>query len=144
MPSRDLSEYLAFLLASAQRNMRIGLSQSIGSEEFSEEQWRILYVLSDKQGHPMGELAERVLMNGPAMSKNMDKLVSRGMVFRAVDTQDSRRVLAYITDVGLHALERLRKRVDSHHGSIEEALGPRKTKQLKRLLETFIEETRLD
>lgn len=144
MPPRDLSEYLAFLLASAQRNMRIGLSQSIGSEEFSEEQWRILYVLSDKQGHPMGELAERVLMNGPAMSKNMDKLVSRGMVFRAVDTQDSRRVLAYITDVGLHALEPLRKRVDSHHGSIEEALGPRKTKQLKRLLETFIEETRLD
>lgn len=144
MPPRDLSEYLAFLLASAQRNMRIGLSQTIGSEEFSEEQWRILYVLSDKQGHPMGELAERVLMNGPAMSKNMDKLVSRGMVFRAVDTQDSRRVLAYITDVGLHALERLRKRVDLHHGSIEEALGPRKTKQLKRLLETFIEETRLD
>ncbi len=144
MPSRDLSEYLAFLLASAQRNMRIGLSQSIGSEDFSEEQWRILYVLSDKQGHPMGELAERVLMNGPAMSKNMDKLVSRGMVFRAVDTQDSRKVLAYITDLGLRSLERLRKRVDSHHGSIEEALGPRKTKQLKKLLETFIEETRRD
>ncbi len=144
MPSRDLSEYLAFLLASAQRNMRIGLSQSIGSEDFSEEQWRILYVLSDKQGHPMGEWAERVLMNGPAMSKNMDKLVSRGMVFRAVDTQDSRKVLAYITDLGLRSLERLRKRVDSHHGSIEEALGPRKTKQLKKLLETFIEETRRD
>jgi DNA-binding MarR family transcriptional regulator len=124
--------------------MRIGLSQSIGSEDFSEEQWRILYVLSDKQGHPMGELAERVLMNGPAMSKNMDKLVSRGMVFRAVDTQDSRKVLAYITDLGLRSLERLRKRVDSHHGSIEEALGPRKTKQLKKLLETFIEETRRD
>ena len=36
---------------------------------------------------------------------------------------------------------RLKKSVDSHHGEVEEALGQRKTAQLKRLLEAFIEES---
>jgi MarR family transcriptional regulator, organic hydroperoxide resistance regulator len=37
---------------------------------------------------------------------------------------------------------RLKQRVDAHHDSLEEALGPRKTTQLKRLLESFIAESR--
>ena len=36
---------------------------------------------------------------------------------------------------------RLKKSVDSHHGEVEEALGQRKTAQLKRLLEEFFEES---
>ena len=47
MAEQDLSQYLAFLLASANRQMRIGLGQSIGDEAFNEEHWRILQVLSD-------------------------------------------------------------------------------------------------
>jgi MarR family transcriptional regulator, organic hydroperoxide resistance regulator len=138
MAEQDLSQYLAFLLASANRQMRIGLGQSIGDEAFNEEHWRILQVLSDEEGRSMGELAERVLLNGPALTKNIDKLVSRGVVQRAADPGDNRRVLVYISDLGLETVARLKRRVDAHHESIEEVLGPRKTSQLKRLLENFI------
>lgn len=139
MPEQDLSQYLAFLLASAHRQMRIGLSNSIDDGDFTEEHWRILHVVSDEQGHAMGDLAEQVLMNGPALTKNVDKLVSRGLVQRAADASDSRKVLVYISDRGLKAVARLKQRVDAHHDSIEEALGARKTMQLKKLLESFIE-----
>jgi DNA-binding MarR family transcriptional regulator len=142
MPERELSDYLAFLLASAHRQMRLGLSQSIGDDEFTEEHWRILHVLSDEQGRSMGELADRVLLNGPALTKNIDKLVSRGVVQRAADAQDNRKVLVFISDLGLDVVARLKDRVDAHHSSIEEALGPRRTSQLKRLLESFIAESR--
>jgi MarR family transcriptional regulator, organic hydroperoxide resistance regulator len=146
MPSRDLSDYLAFLLASAHRQMRQGLSESIsqaaGDEEFTEEHWRILHVLADEQGRSMGELAERVLLNGPALTKNIDKLVSRGVVQRAADAADSRKVLVFISDLGLDVVARLAKGVDAHHNSIEEALGPKRTQQLKRLLESLIAESR--
>ena len=142
MPERELSDYLAFLLASAHRQMRIGLSQSIGDDEFTEEHWRILHVLSDEQGRSMGELAEQVLLNGPALTKNIDKLVSRGVVQRAADAQDNRKVLVFISDLGLEVVARLKDRVDAHHSSIEEALGARRTLQLKRLLESFIAESR--
>jgi MarR family transcriptional regulator, organic hydroperoxide resistance regulator len=142
MPDQDLSEYLSFLLASAHRQMRLGMSQSIGDEELTEEHWRILHVLSDEQGRSMGELAELVLLNGPALTKNVDKLVSRGLVQRAADSSDNRKVLVYISDLGLEVLARIKERVDAHHSSIEETLGPRKVNQLKRLLESFIEGSR--
>ena len=142
MPGQDISQYLAYLLASAHRRMRLGLVNSIGGDEFSEEHWRILQVLSDEQGRSMGELAELVLLNGPALTKNIDKLVSRGVVQRAADAQDNRKVLVAISDLGLDTVARLTERVDAHHDSVEEALGPRRTAQLKRLLEQFIEEVR--
>ena len=138
MPEQDISQYLSLLLARANRQMRIGLTQSIGDEEFTEEHWRILQVLSDEQGRSMGELAERVFMNGPALTKNIDKLVSRGVVQRAPDGTDNRRVLVFISDVGLDTVARLKELVDAHHENLEMALGPRKTSQLKRLLESFI------
>lgn len=142
MPAQDLTQYLSFLLASANRHMRIGFANSVDGVEFSEEHWRILQVLSDEQGRSMGELAERVLMNGPALTKNIDKLVSRGLVQRAADAVDSRKVLVFIGDRGLKAVARLKRRVDAHHVSVEEALGARKATQLKRLLETLIEQSR--
>lgn len=121
--------------------MRIGLGNCIRDEEFTEEHWRILHVLSDEQGRSMGELAELVLLNGPALTKNMDKLVSRGVVQRAADEFDNRKVLVFISDLGLEVVERLSEHIDTHHRSLEDALGPRKTQQLKRLLESFIEES---
>jgi MarR family transcriptional regulator, organic hydroperoxide resistance regulator len=141
MPDKDISNYLAYLLASANRRMRIGLAQSIADEEVNEEHWRILQVLSNEQGRSMGDLAEAVLLNHPALTKNIDKLVSKGLVQRAADARDSRKVLVYISDLGLETISRLKKSVDAHHDGIEEALGSRKTTQLKRLLENFIEES---
>ncbi len=141
MPDQDLSEYLAYLLASANRRMHIGLAQSIAAEEVTEEQWRILQVLSDELGLSMGELAERVLMNHPALTKNIDRLVSRNLVQRAADALDNRKVLVYISDLGLEVVSRLKISVDAHHGALEEAMGPRKVEQLKRLLKQFIEES---
>lgn len=141
MPDQDISEYLAYLLASANRQMRLGLGRLTATEDVTEEQWRILQVLSDEQGRSMGELAERVLMNHPALTKNIDKLVSRGLVQRAADTVDSRRVLVYISDLGLEVVARLKMSVDAHHGAVEDALGPRKTEQLKKLLKAFIDES---
>lgn len=141
MPDQDLSEYLAFLLASANRRMHIGLAQSIAAEEVTEEQWRILQVLSDEQGRSMGGLAELVLMNHPALTKNIDRLVSRNLVQRAADAQDNRKVLVYISDLGLEVVSRLKISVDAHHGALEDAMGVRKVEQLKKLLKQFIEES---
>ena len=142
MAEQDISQYVAFLLSSAHRHMRIGLAQSIGDEQFNEEHRRILRVLSDEQGRSMGEVAERVLSNGPALTKNIDKLVSRGVVQRAAVRGDNRRVLVNISELDLETVARLKQRVDAYREIIEVALGPRKTNQLKRLLESFIAESK--
>jgi DNA-binding MarR family transcriptional regulator len=138
MPETDISQYLAYLLASANKRMHHGMSHSVAAEEVTEEHWRILHVLSDEKGQSMGELAERVLLNNSALTKNVDKLVSRALVMRAADTADCRRVLVYISDLGLETVARLKINVDAHHVNITGMLGARKTEQLKRLLEKFI------
>ncbi len=140
-PGQDISEYLAYLLASANRRMHLGLAQSIAAEDVSAEQWRVLQVLADEQGRSMGDLAERVLMNHPALTKNIDRLVSRSLVQRAADASDSRKVLVYISDLGLDLVSRLKVNVDAHHGAVEGAMGPRKVEQLKKLLRQFIDES---
>jgi DNA-binding MarR family transcriptional regulator len=137
----ELSEYLGYLVAGANRQMRSSISQCTAEEGLTEEHWRILFVLSDEQGHSMGQLAEAVLLNHPALTKNIDKLVSRALVQRAPDADDSRRVLVFISDLGLEMWGRLSKQVDALHKGVDEALGPRKAAQLKRLLVEFTEKT---
>ncbi len=84
----------------------------------------------------MGELAQLVLMNHPALTKLMDRIVSRGWVHRAADAADSRKVLVFITDAGLELAVRLRQRVAEYHDAID--TGDRRAQQLKRLLGTLI------
>jgi DNA-binding MarR family transcriptional regulator len=141
MSDLKISEYLGYLVAGANRQMRNSISQCTAEEGLTEEHWRILFVLSDEQGHSMGQLAEAVLLNHPALTKNIDKLVSRALVQRAPDAEDSRRVLVFISDLGLEMWRRLSKKVDALHKAVDEALGPRKAVQLKRLLEEFTEKT---
>lgn len=118
--------------------MRISMADSIADAELSEEHWRILRVLSDERGRSMGELAELVLLNHPALTKNIDKLVARGLVQRAPSPDDNRKVVVYISDLGLQTAAQLNHSVDLHHDLIEQVFGQQKTLRLKRLLEDFI------
>jgi len=141
MSSGPITNYLAYLLAQANRQMSAQLDRALSDEGVQIEHWRILEVLSDEQGRSMGELAAMVLMNHPALTKTVDRMVSRGLVHRRADPADSRRVLVYMTDHGLVLVARLKERVDQHHDAVTAAVGPRKAEQLKKLLGEFIRTT---
>ena len=141
MTDEPITNYLAYLLAQANRQMSTLLDRALAEEGVQIEHWRILEVLSDELGCSMGELAGKVLMNHPALTKTVDRMVSRGLVHRRADPTDSRRVLVYITDHGLELMARLRERVDEHHEVVTAAVGPRKAEQLKKLLGELIRTT---
>jgi DNA-binding MarR family transcriptional regulator len=141
MNEPPITNYLAYLLAQANRQMSAQLAEALGEEGVQVEHWRILEVLSDEQGRSMGELAELVLMNHPALTKTIDRMVSNGFVHRRADAQDSRRVLVYITDHGLELVGRLKECVDQHHAAINAAVGSKKAQQLKKLLGDLIKST---
>jgi len=141
MAAEPITNYLAYLLAQANRQMSAQMERALNEEGVQTEHWRILEVLSDEQGRSMGDLAAAVLMNHPALTKTLDRIVSRGLVHRRADATDSRRVLVYISDRGLELVERLRALVDGHHDAVTAAVGPRKAEQLKKLLGEFIRNT---
>jgi DNA-binding MarR family transcriptional regulator len=141
MSAEPITNYLAYLLAQANRKMTTQLESALSEEGVQIEHWRILEVLSDEQGRSMGELAELVLMNHPALTKTIDRMVSRALVHRRADSTDSRRVLVYIADQGLELVARLKERVDQHHDAVDAAVGSKKTEQLKKLLGELIKNT---
>ena len=98
MDQPPITTSLTYLLAQANRVVSATLERLLAQEGATIEQWRVLEVLSDEQGRSMGELAQLVLMNHPALTKLMDRIVSRGWVHRAADAADSRKVLVFITD----------------------------------------------
>ena len=131
--------HLSLLLERANRAVGDHLVRSIGLEGITPDHFRVLRHLADELGHPMGEIAERLEMNPPTLTKLIDRMVGKSLVQRAADPEDSRRVLVYATDAGVELLQELQQRIDRHQAALGSLLGERNARQLERLLTLLIE-----
>lgn len=140
-PSRNppITEHLAYLLAQANREINRQLEARLREEGVPVEQWRILKVLSDGQGHSMGELADAVLLNHPTLTKMIDRMVSDSLVYRVQAPDDRRKVLMYSSDRGKALTQRLNALALSQEAHIAKSYGDKATAELKRLLESLID-----
>jgi MarR family transcriptional regulator, organic hydroperoxide resistance regulator len=71
-----IKEYLADLLAQADRQMNRQLDVRLKPKGVPVEQWRILKAPSDKGGCSMGDLADAVQLNHPTLTKIFDRMIS--------------------------------------------------------------------
>ena len=124
MPEQAQTDRLAYLIAKLHRFVNNGLESRLQAQGFTVEQWRVLETLSHRDGCPMGELANAVLMNHPALTKMIDRMVSSGLVHRAPDPADQRRVLVYGTERGIVAMQKLRSIVAEYEGGLNRLLDP--------------------
>lgn len=142
MSRPSIEDYLAFAVAQAHRQLHNDLETEMQKEGMSVEHWRVLETLSDRTGRSMGELAEHVLMNHPALTKLVDRMVASGLVHRVADPTDQRRVLVHMTDRGTAIFTRLKRRADEHNAGVEQAFGASKTAALRALLQDLVAERR--
>ena len=136
----SLEQYLDHLLELAHRRVGADLSRVLAGSGLQRDEWRVLEALADELGRSMGELAQLVSMNHPTLTKLIDRMVAKSWVQRNVDPRDSRRVLVFITDVGLQTASALQDSVQAHRQSIDQVLGERKSRQLRSMLATLIDE----
>jgi MarR family transcriptional regulator, organic hydroperoxide resistance regulator len=139
LPAKPITEHLVYLLAQANREINRQLDARFRPEGVPVEQWRILKVLSDGEGHSMGELAEAVLLNHPTLTKMVDRMVSDSLVYRVQDAEDRRKVLMFSSDRGKELTQRLNSLAQRQESHIAESYGSKATAELKRLLESLIE-----
>ncbi|WP_327086381.1 MarR family transcriptional regulator [Nonomuraea sp. NBC_01738] len=130
-----LASSLAYLLSAAERSVNRGLAAALAGEDLGIEQWRILRALADGRGHSMGELAAAVLMPHPTLTKAVDRLIDRALVYRGPSAGDRRRVAVFLGDRGADALTRVEGAVAEHQREIEAAFGRERTEELMRALE---------
>lgn len=134
----DADAYLGHLLDLALRRVVADLDRVLSLEGVQRDEWRVLEVLRDERGRPMGELAAEVSMNHPTLTKLIDRMVGKSWVQRNIDDEDCRRVLVFITDVGLAVATRLRAPVAEHRRSLQRSLGEQRSRELHRLLASLI------
>eukprot|EP00752_Nemacystus_decipiens_P000154 g154.t1 len=134
-----ITDHLAYVLAQAHRGVHLRFEKRLKTEGVQVEHWRVLKILSDRDGQSMGDLADSVLMNHPALTKMIDKMVANGLVHRALDPTDHRKVNIFITDQGRALFDRLSPHDEKLDREFETALGPERMQTLKDLLNAVID-----
>lgn len=120
-PQRDLVHLLSRAEHAAVRRLTDALEAE--APGCSIEQWRVLNLLADGEGHTMTEIADHALMPAPTATKLMDRLVADNLVYRHPDPADRRRVLVHSADRGLELHARLAAVLDRLHVSLCEVIG---------------------
>lgn len=141
MQEQSYESRLPYLLARANRHVYGRLHAILKEHGIPVEQWRILSVLGDGEGRSMGDLAQAVLMNPPALTKAIDRMIVRALVYRRHDAIDNRRVLVHISEFGRELVADCHREVESYEQTLTAPLGPRRTEQLRRLLVSLASET---
>jgi DNA-binding MarR family transcriptional regulator len=103
----------------------------------SHAQYNVLRILrgAHPAGHPRCEIAARLIVRAPDVTRLVDRLVERGLVTRGRDGGDRRQSVARITARGLALLERSEPVLESVREEVARRLGERRSKDLSRLCE---------
>ena len=83
----------------------VGIIDALRIQAWSEDgltvaQLRLLWVLRDEDGLPVGALADRLGVNPSTITGHVDRLVKQDLVRREEDASDRRIVRNYLTEAG--------------------------------------------
>jgi DNA-binding MarR family transcriptional regulator len=82
------------------RRLTQHLSPILAAEHLSLEEWLVLDALSEEDGMSMSELAANTLASNATLSRHVDSLATRALVFREVAFEDRRRILVHLSKRG--------------------------------------------
>ena len=88
------------LLDRAATATRQSLEQVLAPHGLTWDAWRVLQTLCVQGAQSMGPLGEATRTTAPTLSRIVDRLVARSLVYRNVDPADRRRLLVHASDRG--------------------------------------------
>nr|AHB38500.1 MarR-like transcriptional regulator [Goodfellowiella coeruleoviolacea] len=114
---------LVDLLTAAQRVLWRELGERLAEENVGVEQWRVLRALAEAEGMSMRELAERVQVPAPSLTRLVDSLVDQARVYRRQSVHDGRRIDVHLSATGRELLDRLEAIAAAHERQVTASLG---------------------
>jgi MarR family transcriptional regulator, organic hydroperoxide resistance regulator len=118
-----VSSAIPELLSQVEHLVSRRVEAALGPDGPTLDQWRVLTHLADGAGHPMSEIAAQAMVPAPTLTKIVDRLVDRALVYRRVDDADRRRVLVFLSDHGRTEHARLAAAVATVGESLTAELG---------------------
>lgn len=139
MAQPRMKDQLAYMIASLNRQLEAELEDRLRPGGVPIEQYRILEVLDASEPAAMGEIAQQSLIEAPTLTKIIDKMVAEGLVYRAPDPNDRRRVLILTAPAGKTLFKRLRGVSTAQEQRIVDLLEGEKAAALRTLLKELIQ-----
>lgn len=136
---RFVDDYLPALLAQASQLISAEFHQVVHDHGLAVAEWRVLSSLADGRAVSTGRLAQLVLAKQPTVTRQLDRMESKGYVERTSDDGDRRLTLVRITPAGQKVVARLIPLALEHEDRVLKPLGLRRAKELKDALRRMIE-----
>jgi DNA-binding MarR family transcriptional regulator len=98
--------------------------------------YNVLRILrGEPEGHPRGEIAERLVNRAPDVTRLIDRLARRGLVRRVRTRTDRRLSVTRLTPKGVELLDAIEPAIEQYRATMAGRLSVAEWKQLSRLCE---------
>jgi MarR family transcriptional regulator for hemolysin len=133
-PDKESVGRLLVLTAKAAREVLDARLQTLGA---SHAAWLVLHALIDHnaEGSSQRALAEHLCIEGPTMTRHLDRLEAGGMIERRPDPQDRRTTLVFSTPEGKRSIRRMTTVMEKAQDDLLAGLSPAEIETLTRLME---------
>ena len=134
-----MTDQLGYLIASLNRQLEADLNERLRPGGVPIERYRILEVLDAGEPRSMGEIAAQALIETPTLTKIIDKMTMEGLVYRAPDPNDRRRVMVLTAPEGKALFKRLSGISTAQEQRIVALLESDRAAELKSLLRELLQ-----
>jgi DNA-binding MarR family transcriptional regulator len=133
-PQRFVDDYLLYQLASVSSGASEAFYAVVRAHGLKPPEWRVLGSLDGDEGSTITGLADLSFMEQSRMTRLVERMEAKGLVRRAADPHDRRRVRVFYTDAGRALATRLIAAAKAHEARVLDLLPPAEARQLKALL----------
>ena len=108
---------------------------SLNQHGLTEQQWRVIRILSQHDELEINRLAELACILKPSMTGVLVRMEAAGMVERRKAQQDQRRVLVRLAQKGEACFNSMSQSMEANYQQLQDQFGEQKLQQLLGLLE---------
>jgi DNA-binding MarR family transcriptional regulator len=121
-------------LQSAARLSRTALAARLLAHGFYAGQDQVMIALENEDGQSPGQLAGRLGVKPPTITKTINRLQSQGFLEKRASEIDARQAHVYLTEAGRNAIKAIEKSVRKTEKQAMKGLDKKEQKALSKLL----------
>lgn len=125
---------LAATITQVARSMRTRLSHNLADSGLYPGQDGVIQALSEEEGMTPGQLAQKLGVKAPTMTRTIGRMEAQGFVLRRTDGHDGRLTKVYLSDEGRNSVERIKGATDECLRLATRGLSGKDIKALVKLL----------
>ena len=128
--TRDTRHALPMALLRAREAVMSRFRPMLAQHDINEQQWRVIRVLAEAEQLDATEVASRANILAPSLTRMIKNMTDRGLIQRAKDKSDGRRVMLSIAPKGLALLNLVSPHSATVYAKLEAEFGSEQTEIL--------------